>query len=680
MPVHRGPRRARRSLRSSSRRGAGRRRRRSHVRIDRALPRGRRRVDLGLCAGLVAARRAASSCSTTTSRHRCTRSRIDQPDDILALVAFVAVSLLVGATVARLEPAPPPGGVHAAARRRCGSTLTNELAPGRRVERGAATPRRASSVTLFDLRVCTVTAGDGRRPRAPTAGIDILIGSPPLRRLELALERWHSATRRRSPPSRAGRRGRHRDRARRLDSEHASSGSAASSTGRAPASSPRSPTICAPHSPRSRRPPARCSPPTHALDDAERRELARSHVRRGGAARRTRHQGARADAGSAAGAVRPEPVIDRRSSTWCTSRRPPGAVEPSTTDASTLDLDPDLPAVHVDVLLMEHVLVNLLENAAAARPDRAPIEIRGCGPRPRRFGARRRRPRSRHPVGRPGAHLRGVRPPAHAPTDGAGHRAWASPSCARSSTRPGRSVRCEETPGRRRDVRRRAPGAETTTEEHAVSAVLLVEDDRLLRRALRASFRNWHFDVTEAESGEEALDASSSDAPPDLVVLDLTLPGIDGLETLRHLRTFTDVPVVVLTVRDSPARQGRRARLGRRRLRAQAVRARGAARPCARAPPPVGAPTTSRAVVRVGRARDRPRPRQVTWRGEPVQLTPDRAPPARGAPREPRQAGDPRAAPRGGVGVARTERPGPRCACSCSTSAASSTTTPPGPG
>ena len=35
------------------------------------------------------------------------------------------------------------------------------------------------------------------------------------------------------------------------------------------------------------------------------------------------------------------------------------------------------------------------------------------------------------------------------------------------------------------------------------------------------------------------------------MVLDLTLPGIDGLETLRHLRTFTDVPVVVLTVRDA---------------------------------------------------------------------------------------------------------------------------------
>jgi two-component system KDP operon response regulator KdpE len=83
-----------------------------------------------------------------------------------------------------------------------------------------------------------------------------------------------------------------------------------------------------------------------------------------------------------------------------------------------------------------------------------------------------------------------------------------------------------------------------------VSTVLLVEDDRMLRRALRASFRNWDFDVVEAGSGEEAL-TTLGESPPDLVILDLMLPGIDGLETLRHLRTFTGVPVVVLTVRDS---------------------------------------------------------------------------------------------------------------------------------
>jgi two-component system KDP operon response regulator KdpE len=85
-----------------------------------------------------------------------------------------------------------------------------------------------------------------------------------------------------------------------------------------------------------------------------------------------------------------------------------------------------------------------------------------------------------------------------------------------------------------------------------MSAVLVIEDDRLLRRTVCASLRSWDFDVMEAESGEEAL-TMLSDRGPDLVILDLTLPGIDGIETLRHLRSFTPVPVLVLTVRDSLA-------------------------------------------------------------------------------------------------------------------------------
>jgi two-component system KDP operon response regulator KdpE len=83
-----------------------------------------------------------------------------------------------------------------------------------------------------------------------------------------------------------------------------------------------------------------------------------------------------------------------------------------------------------------------------------------------------------------------------------------------------------------------------------MSTVLLIEDDRLLRRTVRASLISWNFEVMEAESGEEAL-TMLSDGAPALVILDLTLPGIDGIETLRHLRSFTAVPVLVLTVRDS---------------------------------------------------------------------------------------------------------------------------------
>src|SRR5262249_4284297 len=104
----------------------------------------------------------------------------------------------------------------------------------------------------------------------------------------------------------------------------------------------------------------------------------------------------------------------------------------------------------------------------------------------------------------------------------------------------------QECTGRRRD--------ETASDARArwrpMSVVLLVEDDELLRATLRASFRSWDFDVLEAPSGEHAL-TFGANRHLDLVILDLALPGIDGLMTLRHLRTFTDVPVVVLTVRDT---------------------------------------------------------------------------------------------------------------------------------
>jgi two-component system, OmpR family, KDP operon response regulator KdpE len=154
-----------------------------------------------------------------------------------------------------------------------------------------------------------------------------------------------------------------------------------------------------------------------------------------------------------------------------------------------------------------------------------------------------------------------------------------------------------------------------------VSAVLLVEDDRTLRRALRATFRNWDFDVAEAESGEEAL-SIASDAPPDLVVLDLTLPGIDGLETLRHLRTFSDVPVVVLTVRDSLRDKVAALESGAddyvlKPFEPEELLARSRAHLRRAAPDPSRA-----AVVRAGDVVVDLVARQVTWCDEPVQLTP----------------------------------------------------------
>jgi len=82
--------------------------------------------------------------------------------------------------------------------------------------------------------------------------------------------------------------------------------------------------------------------------------------------------------------------------------------------------------------------------------------------------------------------------------------------------------------------------------------VLVVEDDAPLRRALRTTLRARDLDVIDASSGEEAV-ILAADQSPDLVLLDLSLPGIDGMEALRRLRRFSDTPVIVLTVRDRQA-------------------------------------------------------------------------------------------------------------------------------
>ncbi len=82
-----------------------------------------------------------------------------------------------------------------------------------------------------------------------------------------------------------------------------------------------------------------------------------------------------------------------------------------------------------------------------------------------------------------------------------------------------------------------------------MSAILLIEDDPALRRALRTTLRSRDFEVLEAATGETAL-VVAADGRPDVVILDLGLPDLDGLDVLRRLRTFSDVPVIVLTARD----------------------------------------------------------------------------------------------------------------------------------
>ena len=78
--------------------------------------------------------------------------------------------------------------------------------------------------------------------------------------------------------------------------------------------------------------------------------------------------------------------------------------------------------------------------------------------------------------------------------------------------------------------------------------VLVVDDEPHIRAVLRGYLEGEGFAVTEAADGETAVQLAH-DQCPDLVLLDVMLPGIDGLEVLRQLRTFSDVYVVLVTAR-----------------------------------------------------------------------------------------------------------------------------------
>jgi two-component system, OmpR family, KDP operon response regulator KdpE len=78
--------------------------------------------------------------------------------------------------------------------------------------------------------------------------------------------------------------------------------------------------------------------------------------------------------------------------------------------------------------------------------------------------------------------------------------------------------------------------------------VLVVEDDRALRQALAINLRAREYDVTAVDEGAAALAAAASH-PPDVVILDLGLPDMDGNEVIEGLRGWSQAPIIVLSAR-----------------------------------------------------------------------------------------------------------------------------------
>jgi two-component system KDP operon response regulator KdpE len=79
--------------------------------------------------------------------------------------------------------------------------------------------------------------------------------------------------------------------------------------------------------------------------------------------------------------------------------------------------------------------------------------------------------------------------------------------------------------------------------------VLVIDDEPQIRRALRAGLEHNGYEVMLAANGEEGLDLAALKIP-DLLILDLALPGTDGFTVLKQLREWSKIPVIVLTVRE----------------------------------------------------------------------------------------------------------------------------------
>jgi DNA-binding response OmpR family regulator len=157
------------------------------------------------------------------------------------------------------------------------------------------------------------------------------------------------------------------------------------------------------------------------------------------------------------------------------------------------------------------------------------------------------------------------------------------------------------------------------------STILLVDDEESVRKVLAFPLERDGFDVVQAADGEEALRLFETSAP-DLVVLDIMLPKLDGLEVCKRLRAVSTVPIIMLTARDDELDKVIGLELGaddyitkpfsirefRSRVRALLRRA--------NAPRPGGAVEEDERIEADGLVIDVPR-RLVEVRGAPVQLT-----------------------------------------------------------
>lgn len=151
--------------------------------------------------------------------------------------------------------------------------------------------------------------------------------------------------------------------------------------------------------------------------------------------------------------------------------------------------------------------------------------------------------------------------------------------------------------------------------------ILIVDDEEALRRYLRTILRGQHYAVSEAANGAEALERAASDCP-NVIILDLGLPDLDGVEVIRRLREWSVTPIVVLSVRDQESDKITALDSGANDYLTKPFSAGELLARLRVALRPVAQPVVEAAHLAVGDLRIDFAERRVTVAGEPVRLTP----------------------------------------------------------
>ena len=215
-------------------------------------------------------------------------------------------------------------------------------------------------------------------------------------------------------------------------------------------------------------------------------------------------------------------------------------------DRVQLDLPDDLPAVRVDAGLLDRVVANLVDNAlrhtdagvrvdSGVTDDRAWLRVVDHGP------------------GVPAADHESLFEPFQRLGDApAGEGVGLGLAVARGLTEAmGGTLTASDTPGGGLTMTVSLPAVPSRAAARAgpaVTSVLVVDDDPAIQRTLAIGLRARGYDVLPARDGRTAVDACHDDEP-DVVLLDLGLPDLSGVEVLRTIRAWSQVPVIVLSAR-----------------------------------------------------------------------------------------------------------------------------------